>query len=216
MSWTRSPSACRRCPAKHSTAGWRPPGAKTAEATPPAPPGPEGIRQPPQPRQASSIDPQWLREQYDTSRRSLKDIAAETGISAADLAGYARNLGITIRRGVNGGHHILARFGGPGEFPPAVWAALAGPRAEQRGRRFLATPGHSSLNQAARHLGIRHALLTSQITQLEADVGTTLLQQTPGTAMTLTRDGEQLAHDLRPVLDALERARNINGRNHPA
>jgi len=175
----------------------------------------EGIPHPPAPSGTlSGIDPQWLRQEYDINHRSLKDIAAEAGIPADDLAACARSLGITIRRGVNGGNHVLARLGGPSEFPPAVWAALAGPRAEQRIRRFLATPGHPDLNQAARHLGIRHALLTSQITQLEAGVGATLLQHAPG-GITLTRDGMQFAHDVRSALDTLERARNESTRNNP-
>jgi TniQ len=176
-----------------------------------------GTRPPPAPGgAAASIDPQWLREQYNTSRRSIKDIAAQAGVPADNLAAYALSLGITIRQGANAGSHALARFGGPSEFPPAVWAAFASPHAEQRIRRFLATPGHPDLNQAARHLGTRHALLTSQITQLETAACATLLQHTPGTGITLTRDGEQLAHDVRPVLDMLEHARNINGQNHPA
>lgn len=102
----------------------------------------------------------------------------------------------------------------PARSPRPSGAALAGPRAEQRIRRFLAVPGHPNLNQAARHLGIRHALLTSQITQLEADIGATLLQHAPG-SITLTRDGMQFAHDIRSALDTLERARNESIRNNP-
>jgi hypothetical protein len=86
----------------------------------------KGIPHPPAPNGTlSGIDPQWLREQYETNRRSLKDIVAETGIPAGTLASCARSLGITIRRGVNGGNHILARFGGPGEFPQP-----SGPRSQ--------------------------------------------------------------------------------------
>lgn len=56
-----------------------------------------GLRQLP----AQEIDPQWLHQQYQTMRRTLKDIAAETGISRNALAAAARAAGIPVRRGSN-------------------------------------------------------------------------------------------------------------------
>lgn len=62
-----------------------------------------GLRQPPpRPR---SIDPHWLREQYQARQRSLKDIAAETGIPVESLAATARNARIPVRHGMNGHAH---------------------------------------------------------------------------------------------------------------
>ena len=57
-------------------------------------------------------------------RRSLKDITAETGVPAADLAALARSAGIAVRHGINGHAHLLPALGGPDNFPPAVWAAF--------------------------------------------------------------------------------------------
>jgi hypothetical protein len=63
-----------------------------------------GLRQPAQ-RPHPDIDPQWLREQYHSRQRSLKDIAAETGIPVDALAAATRNAGIPVRQGVNGHAH---------------------------------------------------------------------------------------------------------------
>jgi Bacterial regulatory helix-turn-helix protein, lysR family len=161
-----------------------------------------GLRQPAA-RPHRDIDPDWLREQYQGRCRSLKDIAADTGIPAATLAAVARSAGIPVRHGASGHDHPLASLGGPGAFPPSVWNAFSRPGAEQRIRRLLAAPGHPSLNHAARHLGTRHATLTSQIRQLEAITGTTLLHTHPGAPITLTSEGELFARDALTVLDIL-------------
>lgn len=119
------------------------------------------------------------------------------------LAAAARAADIPVRHGINGRAHPLAGLGGPGAFPPAVWNAFTRPGAEQRIRTLLAIPGHPSLQHAARHLGIRHALLASQIRQLESVTGITLLRTSPGGTITLTAGGKRFARDARPVLDAI-------------
>jgi hypothetical protein len=81
-----------------------------------------------------------MRGQYQNRQRSLKDIAAETGIPVEALAAAARQAGIRARRGINGRAHPLAIFGGPGGFPPDVWSTFTYPGAEQRTRRLLALP----------------------------------------------------------------------------
>jgi DNA-binding transcriptional LysR family regulator len=80
------------------------------------------------------------------------------------------------------------------------------PGAEQRIRRLLALPGQPGLPHAARQLGIRHAILASQVRQLEAAAGTTLLRTGPGGTITLTTGGERFARDVAPVLDMLAAA----------
>jgi hypothetical protein len=130
-----------------------------------------GLR-PPAQRPDGGIALDWLREQYRDHQRSLKDIAAETGIPVEALAAAARQAGIRVRRGINGRAHPLAIFGGPSAFSPDVWSVFAHPGAEQRIRRLLALPGQPGLHHAARQVGIRTAILTSQIRQLEAAVGT--------------------------------------------
>jgi hypothetical protein len=172
-----------------------------------------GLRQPPpRPR---SIDPHWLREQYQERQRSLKDIAAETSIPVESLAAAARNAGIPVRHGMNGHAHPLASLGPAGAFPPAVWNAFTHPHAEQRIHRLLALPRQPGLHRAARELGVRHAILASQIRQLETVTSTTLLRADPDGTISLTADGEQFARDVRPVLEALTQSREQDASHTP-
>jgi hypothetical protein len=163
-----------------------------------------GLRHP-APLPDSVIDPRWLREQYQDRRRSLKDIAAETGTPVEDLAATARKAGVRVRHGVNGRAHPLAAFGGPGAFPPDVWSVFAHPGAEQRIRRLLILPGQPSLLHAARQLGVRTAILTSQVRQLETAVGTALLRTGPDGRLALTAYGQLFACDVTPALKMLSR-----------
>jgi hypothetical protein len=164
-----------------------------------------GLRQPAPPPDVS-IDPHWLREQYQDHQRSLKDIAAETGTPVEALAAAARKGGIRVRHGITGRAHPLAAFGGPGAFPTDVWNVFTHPGAEQRIRRLLALPCQPGLRHAARQLGIRHAILASQVRQLEDAAGTILLRSGPDGTITLTIGGEQFARDVAPVLDMLAAA----------
>ncbi len=172
-----------------------------------------GLRRPAPPPDGG-IDPHWLREQYQDRQRSLKDIAAETGTPVESLAAAARNAGIRVRHGINGRAHPLAALGGPGAFPPDVWSVFARPGAEQRIRRLLALPGQPGLPHAARQLGIRNAILTSQVRQLETTAGTALLRTGPDGRLTLTAYGQLFARDVRPALESLAQSREGRDANH--
>jgi hypothetical protein len=171
-----------------------------------------GLCHPAPPDGREDIDPHWLREQYQSRQRSLKDISAETGTPVDALAAAARKAGIRVRHGIAGRAHPLAALGGPGAFPMDVWNVLAHPGAEQRVRRLLALPGQSGLSHAARQLGIRNAILTSQVRQLEATVGTVLLRTGPDGRLTLTAYGQLFARDARPALESLAQSRNSKRR----
>jgi hypothetical protein len=164
-----------------------------------------GLRHPAPPD--GGIDPHWLREQYQSRQRSLKDISIETDTPVEALAAAARKAGIRVRHGIAGRAHPLAAFGGPSAFSPDVWNVFARPGAEQRIRRLLALPGQPGLNHAARQLGIRNANLTSQVRQLEATVGTALLRTGPDGRLAFTAYGELFARDVRPVLESLAQSR---------
>jgi hypothetical protein len=170
-----------------------------------------GLRRPVPPPDGG-IDPHWLRGQYQDHQRSLKDIAAETGIPVEALATAARKAGIRVRHGIAGRAHPLAALGGPGAFPPDVWSVFTRPGAEQRIRRLLALPGQPSLSHAARQLGIRNAIRTSQLRQLEVIVGTALLRAGPDRRLTLTAYGERFARDVRPALESLSQSRSQDAR----
>jgi hypothetical protein len=165
-------------------------------------------------RPDGAIDSHWLRGQYQDRQRSLKDIAAETGTTVEALAAAARKAGIRVRHGINGRPHPLAIFGGPGAFPPDVWRVFTHPGAEQRIRRLLALPGQPCLRHAARQHGIRNAILTSQVRQLETTVGTALLRTGTDGQLTLTAYGERFARGVRPALESLAQSRKSKHDNH--
>ena len=105
----------------------------------------------------------------------------------------------------------LAGLGAGGD----VWNVFTHPGAEQRIRRLLAIPGQSSLQRAARQLGIRHALLASQVRQLEAVVGTELLRTGPDERLALTAYGRLFARDVAPALESLTQSRSQATRHTP-
>jgi hypothetical protein len=156
-----------------------------------------GLRQP-APLPDGGIDPRWLREQYQDRQRSLKDLAAETGIPVEALSAAARKAGIRVRPGITSRPHPLAALGGPATFPTDVWSVFGRPGAEQRIRRLLALPGQPGLQHAARQLGIRNAILTSQVRQIEITVGTALLRTGPDGRLTMTAYGQLFARDVPP------------------
>ena len=81
--------------------------------------------------------------------------------------------------------------------------------------RCPTVPGQASLHSAARQLGIRHAILASQIRQLETVTGTALLRTGPNGMIVLTPDGGQFARDIRPALEALTQSRQKNPSHAP-
>jgi hypothetical protein len=170
-----------------------------------------GLRHPAPPPDGG-IDPHWLREHYQDHQRSLKDIAAETGTPVEDLAAAARKGGIRVRHGIEARAHPLAALGGPGAFPTDVWNVFTRPGAEQRISRLLALPGQPSLQHAARQLGVRNAILTSQVRQLETTVGTALLRTGPDGRLTLTAYGQRFTRDVRPALESLAQSRSQDAR----
>jgi hypothetical protein len=109
--------------------------------------------------------------------------------------------GIRLRHGINGRAHPLAAIGGPVTFPGHL-ERLHPPGAEQRIRRLLTLPGQPGLNHAAHQLGIRNAILTSQVRQLEATVSTALLRTGSDGLLASTAYGEHFARDVRPALDS--------------
>ncbi len=72
---------------------------------------------------------------------------------------------------------------------------------------IVALPGQPGLNHAARQISIRNAILTSQVRQLEAVVGTALLRTGPDGRLALTAYGQPFARDVRPALESLARSR---------
>jgi hypothetical protein len=69
-----------------------------------------------------SVDPAWLAEQYLTQRRTLNDIAAQTGMSPVTLATRAREAKIPLRGRGGASHADYIRRGPEYDIDP-VWLA---------------------------------------------------------------------------------------------
>ncbi len=138
---------------------------------------------------------------------NLRGYEPEQPAPAADvLAGFLRALGVLSM-----------------DIPAGVDERAAKYRSLLAGRRMLVVLDNagsteqwrSLLPGSSRQLGIRHAILASQIRQLETVTGTALLRTGPNEMIVLTPDGEQFARDVRPVLEALTQSREKNPSHAP-
>jgi len=141
------------------------------------------------------IDPDWLREQAETRRRTNGDIAAELGITHETIRRHRRNVGITAgRSGIH--RQQLQRYPHlPSDIRRAVERTRHG---WQRLRRFQQITAYPSINAAATALGLFQQNLFLQLDRLEADIGTALIHRTRHRyhPMTLTADGRRLLDHL--------------------
>ncbi|MEU4360355.1 TniQ family protein [Promicromonospora sp. NPDC023987] len=134
------------------------------------------------PAKAFRVDPDWLREEYLTWRRSLPDIADEIGCGLSTLRAFAHAHDIHIRPGIDT-HDFIDRHatGGrhPSQFPQPLRDALRGLGARRRLERFVTLANQPSINQAARAHGCSSANLTTQLATLERASGGPLIQRRP-------------------------------------
>ncbi|WP_425831666.1 TniQ family protein [Streptomyces fractus] len=142
-----------------------------------------------------TIERDWLIEQYVHRRRTLPDLARETGMSPANMARWAHTHNIPLRPRGGASHHTALRAADEADALPAILRkALTGAFARQRLSRFLAARTYPTLGEAARDLGIHQSALVTQIKRLEADLGQPLFERAErGRAMKLTRFGKRIA-----------------------
>ncbi|WP_405630658.1 TniQ family protein [Streptomyces sp. NBC_01174] len=155
-------------------------------------------------RRRGTVDREWLTEQYVVQRRTLPDLARETGMSTANMARWAHTHKIPLRPRGGGSHDIALRVTEDAAHTPAVLReALTSPYAWERLERFVAASSHPTMDEAAQVLGINQSTLVIQINRLEQDLGKVLIERAErGRAMKLTPFGEEVA----------AAARNIRGR----
>ncbi|MFF4169835.1 TniQ family protein [Streptomyces sp. NPDC001744] len=155
-------------------------------------------------KRRGTIERAWLIEQYVKRRRTLPDLARETGMSTANMARWAHIHNIPLRPRGGASHHSALRAADEAEALPAILRkALTSPSARQRLSRFLAARSYPTFTEASRDLGIHPSALVTQINRLEADLGQPLFERAErGRAMRLTAFGEEVA----------AAARNIRGR----
>jgi hypothetical protein len=153
----------------------------------------------PQRRARTTIDRDWLYDQYVNKRRALPDIANEAGMSTANMARWAKTHAIPMR-GRGGGSHssALAAESVAAEAPELIRPALAGIGGRERLERFAAATRYPTLTVAADRLGVGQAALVTQINRIERELDTRLLVRAErGHPMQLTDDGAQVVATVR-------------------
>ncbi len=152
-------------------------------------------------RHRGTIERDWLIEQYVHRRRTLPDLAGETGMSTANMARWAHTHNIPLRpRGGASHHTALSTSDRAADLPAILRKAFTGPYAGQRLSRFLAAHSYPTLTEAARDLDIHETSLVIQINRLERDLGQPLLERAQrGTAMKLTRFGKRVVAAARKI-----------------
>lgn len=147
----------------------------------------------------TSVDAAWLYQQYVTNHRTLPDIAAECGMSTANLARWARTHHIPMRPRGGRSHraNIEARTIAA-KAPKLLRPALTEIGGWERLERFAAATEYPTLTIAAEQLGAR-ALVVQKL-RLEADLGVVLFHRAQrGQPMRLTADGRRLLAAIRKM-----------------
>lgn len=118
----------------------------------------------------------WLHTQYVHKRRTLPDLAAEKGMSTANMARWAHRHQIPLRGRGGPSHTATLIAGKAAESAPALLRpALIGIGGAERLTRFAAASQYPTVTKAAAALKIRQGVLQHQINRLAADLGGPLL-----------------------------------------
>jgi uncharacterized protein YerC len=141
------------------------------------------------------ISRDWLYDQYVTHKRTLLELADETGISATTMIRWARKHKIPLRpRGgpsLKGSRVALAQAAAA---PSILRPVLSRAGGWEWLRCFGAIITHPTLSDAAKALGIHPPFLSLQINRLEHDLGGRLLVRAQrGHPMRLTSLGTKVA-----------------------
>jgi Bacterial regulatory helix-turn-helix protein, lysR family len=181
------------------------------------------------------IDPDWLRDQIQTRKRTNGDVGTELGVTHETIRRYRDRFGIAGRPSGSAGHRVHSRT--HPDLPDDIRNAAEGKRhGWQRLRRFQQIAAYPSVNTAATMLGLFHQNLFLQLDRLEADIGADLIHRTSHRyqPMALTDRGRLLLEQLdqpniRQLLDRYAKpapqprtptgpaaARTRRDRNHPA
>lgn len=145
------------------------------------------------------VDRDWLYEQYITRRRTLTDLASETGTAPTTLARWARTHHIPIRpRGGASYNEVRLTLDQATTAPRVLQPALVGLAAWDRLRRFAAASNYPTIGIAAKALGLTKGILSTQIIRLEHDLGGQLLTRAErGRPMRLTPLGRKVITAIR-------------------
>jgi len=147
----------------------------------------------------TTVDRDWLYEQYVNKRRTLPDLAAEAGMSAANMARWAKKYAIPMRSRGGPSHRATLRAQcAISDAPELIRPALAVMGGWERMQRFAAAAQHPTLTAAAQTIGVNQITLVNQVSRIEHDLGMKLLRRAErGRPMELTEDGRRVLAALR-------------------
>lgn len=147
----------------------------------------------------TTINRDWLYDQYVNKRRALPDIAQEAGMSTANMARWAKTHTIPMRpRGGVSHSSTLAAENLADEAPELIRPALTGIGGRERLERFAAASRYPTLTVAAGRLGVGQFALVSQINRIERELGTKLINRAErGRPMSLTDAGARVVSTIR-------------------
>ncbi|MGW1704296.1 LysR family transcriptional regulator [Streptomyces sp. NPDC002206] len=145
-------------------------------------------------RHRQEITREWLHEQYVTRRRTLADIAEETGMTMSNVAKWARMHEIPLRPRGGASHDESLRIRERArQASRLLRPALNGLAAEERLRRFVKASAYPTLGAAARDMGVNGPTLVTQINRLARELGGPLLERAErGRPMKLTPLGKRV------------------------
>jgi transposase len=147
------------------------------------------------------IERDWLYEQYVNRRRALPDIAAEVGMSTANVARWARKYQLPMRPRGGASHSSTLRAEiAAAQAPEFIRPALSGVGGWERLERFAAAARYTTLTVAAEQLGVNLFTLVNQINRVEAELGMKLLRRAERChPMRLTDEGERVVASVRAL-----------------
>jgi hypothetical protein len=120
------------------------------------------------PREHEEIDRNWLYTEYIVHRRTLPELAAEKGMSTMNMSLWAQRHGIQRRPRGEASKAANLEAAKQGRQAPAILRpALNQIGGAARLSRFETVLRYPTITAAAADLGLRQAVLTSQITRLE-------------------------------------------------
>ncbi len=154
------------------------------------------LRRPQGRRRLEDIDRDWLYTEYVVHRRALPDLAAEKGMSTANMSRWAKTHGIPLRGRGGPSHSANINAAQAARNAPALLRpALTTIGGAERLSRFAAAANYSTVTAAAAALGLNQPVLQGQIARLEAELGGPLFTRAQrGHPMALTYLGTRVLH----------------------
>jgi Bacterial regulatory helix-turn-helix protein, lysR family len=128
------------------------------------------------------------------ARQHLPELAAEKGMSTMNMSLWAQRHGIQRRPRGEASKAANLEAAKQGKQAPAILRpALSQIGGAARLKRFEMVLRYPTITAAAADLGLRQAVLTSQITRLEGELGGALVERAQrGRPMTVTKRGARV------------------------